>query len=158
MCTWFCFQSWCPNFLSHSMQVVWRWGTTSRFYASLTHWGRLMHICISIIGSDNGLSPCRHQANIWTNAGIVLIRALGTNVSEILSEIHIFSFMKMHFKMASGKWRPFCLGLNVLNKGRRKWSITVLYASDNCCWEVLSRFLCDIHNRYRLYQVFCTWE
>ena len=21
----------------------------------------------------------------------------------------------MHLKMASGKWRPFCLGLNVLN-------------------------------------------
>ena len=25
-----------------------------------------------------------------------------------------FSFMKMHLKMSSGKWRPFCLGLNVL--------------------------------------------
>ena len=83
----------------------------------LTHWGRVTHICISrltIIGSDNGLSPGRHQAIIWTNAGILLIWPLGTNFSEILIEIYIFSFMKMHLKLSSGVWRPFCLGLNVL--------------------------------------------
>ena len=84
---------------------------------NLTHWGRVTHICASeltIIGSDNGLSPGRRQANIWTNAGILLIRTLGTNLSEILSEIRAFSFKKMHLKMTSAKWRPFCLGLNVL--------------------------------------------
>ena len=32
----------------------------------------------------------------------------------MLIEIHIFSFKKIHLKMSSGKWRPFCLGLNVL--------------------------------------------
>ena len=26
----------------------------------------------------------------------------------------MFSFEKMHFKMSSAKWLPFCLGLNVL--------------------------------------------
>ena len=34
-----------------------------------THWGRVMHICVgklTIIGSDNGLSPERRQAIIWT--------------------------------------------------------------------------------------------
>ena len=38
----------------------------------LTHWGRVRHICVgnpTIIGSDNGLSPGRRQAIIWTNAG-----------------------------------------------------------------------------------------
>ena len=35
---------------------------------------------LTIIGSDNGLSPGRRQAIIWTNDGILLIRALGTNV------------------------------------------------------------------------------
>ena len=33
---------------------------------SWTHWGRVTHICVSkliIIGSDNDLSPGRHQAN-----------------------------------------------------------------------------------------------
>ena len=81
----------------------------------LTHCGRVTHICVSkltIIGSDNGLSPDRHQAIIWTNAGILLIGPLGTNFSEIVIEIYIFSFKKMHLKMSSGKWRPFCLGLN----------------------------------------------
>ena len=71
---------------------------------------------LTIIGSDNGLSPDRHQAIIWINARILFIWPLGTNFSEILIEIHTFSFKKMHVKMSSGKWRPFCLGLNVLIK------------------------------------------
>ena len=83
----------------------------------LTHWGRVTHICVSkltIIGSDKGLSPDRRQAIIWTNAGILLIRTLGTNFSEILGEIHSFSFKKMHLKMSSAKGRLFSLGLNEL--------------------------------------------
>ena len=40
-----------------------------------------------IIGSDNGLSPVRRQAIIWTNTRILLIEPLGTNFSEILVEI-----------------------------------------------------------------------
>ena len=83
----------------------------------LTHWGRMTHICVgklTIIGSDNGLSPRRRQAIIWTNAGLLLIRQLGTNFSEILIGFQIFSFKKMHLKMSSAKWRSFCLGLDVL--------------------------------------------
>ena len=70
----------------------------------LTHWGRVTHICVSKqtkTGSDNGLSPGRRQAIIWTNAGILLIQTLGTNFSEILGEIHSFSFSKMHLKMSA---------------------------------------------------------
>ena len=58
-----------------------------------------MHICVSeiiIIGSDNGLSPGRRQAIIWTNARILLIGPLGTDFNEILLEIDTFSFKKMH--------------------------------------------------------------
>ena len=86
---------------------------------ALTYWGRMMHICISkltIIGSDNDLAPGQHQAIILTNARILLIWTLGTNFSEILSKTHAFSFKKMHLKMLSAKWGPFCLGLNVLNR------------------------------------------
>ena len=50
------------------------------------------------MGSDNGLSPGRRHAIIWTNAGISLIRTFGTNFSKILSEIHTFSSKKMHLK------------------------------------------------------------
>ena len=83
----------------------------------LTHWGRVTHICVgnlTIIVSDNGLSPYRRQAIIWTNAGLLLIGPLGTNFSEILIKILTFSFKKMRLKVSSAKRRPFCLGLNVL--------------------------------------------
>ena len=84
---------------------------------SLTHWGRVTHICVSkltIIGSNNGLSPERRQAIIWNNAGILLIGPLGTNFSEILIKIQTFSLKKIRLKLSSTKCRPFCLGLNVL--------------------------------------------
>ena len=83
----------------------------------LTHWGRETLICVSnltIIGSDNGLSPGRAQAIIWTNAGILFIGIIGSNFSEILSDIYTFSFKKMHLIVSPAKWRQFCLGLNVL--------------------------------------------
>ena len=55
---------------------------------------------------------------IGSNAGILLIGPLGTNFIEMLIEIHTFSFKKIHLKMSSGKWGPFCLGLNVLTLKR----------------------------------------
>ena len=93
----------------------------------------LLHICLTtkcykkLLLNKTERSSC--QAIIWTNAGMLLIRTLGTNFSEILSEIHIFSFKKIHLKMSSGKRRPFCLGLNVLN-GRPNgypWSDITVY-------------------------------
>ena len=47
----------------------------------------MMHICVSkltIIGSDNGLSPDQRQAIIWTNTGMLLTGPLGTIFDEIL--------------------------------------------------------------------------
>ena len=83
----------------------------------LTHWGQVTHIYVgnlTIIVSDNGLSPGWRQAIIWTNVGVLLIGPLGTNFNEILIEIRTLSLKKIHYKMSSGKWQPFCLGLNVL--------------------------------------------
>ena len=96
-----------------------KWGPFYPGGDELTHWGRVTHICVvklTIIGSDNGLSPGRRQAIIWTNAGILLIGPLGKNFIEILIGIQIFSFKKMHFKISSGKCRPSCLELNVLTR------------------------------------------
>ena len=81
-----------------------------------THWGQVIHIRISkltIIGLDNGLSPGWCQAIIGTNGGI-LIWTIGSKFNEILIEIYTFSVKKMLLNMSSGKWRLFCLGLNVL--------------------------------------------
>ena len=79
----------------------------------------MTHICVSkltIIGSNNGLSPDGCQAIIWTNARLLLIGPLGTNFSEFLIKILTFSFKKMRLKVSSAKRRQFCLGLNVLTK------------------------------------------
>ena len=84
---------------------------------ALTHWGRVTHICVSklsIIASDNGVSPGRRQAIIWNNGGILSIGLLGTNFGDILFEILKFSFKKMHLKMSSVKWRLLRLGHNEL--------------------------------------------
>ena len=58
---------------------------------------------LTITGSDNGLTPGRHQAIIWTNDAILLI--------EIVFEIQTFSLKKISLKMSSAKC-PFCLSLN----------------------------------------------
>ena len=67
------------------------------------------------ISSDNGLSPGWRLAINRTNAGLLSIGNLGTNFSEIVIEIQTFSLKKIYYlKISSGKWRPFCLVLNVL--------------------------------------------
>ena len=102
----------------------------------------MTHICvikITIIGSDNGLSPGRRQAIIWINARILLIWNLGTDFNEILSEIHTFSFKKMHFKMSSAQWRLFRLGLNVLTDIRGWISNYIKFKNIFCGeWPTLS--------------------
>ena len=97
--------------------------------AMLTHCGRATHIFVSkltIIASDNGLSPGRHQAIIWNNAGILSIGLLGTKFIEILIKILTYYFKEMRMEVSSAKWRPFCLGLNVLT-----WSVLCLLIT---CW------------------------
>ena len=138
----------CLTALSHYLNQCWHMINGVLWYSpemyllhwiiDLTHWGRVTHICVSkltIIGSDNGLSPGRRQAIIWTNAGILLIGALGTNVSEISIKICTFSLKKMLLKMSSGQRRPSCLDLNVL-------TIAV-------CWNYTTHYPCDI---FRLMQ------
>ena len=70
----------------------------------LTHWGWVTHICVdnlTIIGSDNGLSPGRRQDIIRTNARILLTGPLGINFSDISIEMLTFSFAKMHLKVST---------------------------------------------------------
>ena len=105
----------------------------------LTHWGRVMHICIGkliIIGSDNGLSPDRRQAIIWTNAELLSIGPLRTYFSENLIKMQQFSLKKMHVKMSSAKWRLFCLGLNVLRQGKGCifWILNLIDILPQCLW------------------------
>ena len=114
--------------------IPWRNSQTGRYYPTilLTHWGRVMHICVSkltIIGSDNGLSPNQRQVIIWTNAGILLIGPLGTNFSEIFNWnscifIQENAFEDVVWKMAAILSRPQCV--NPLRPGivYVKWVLT----------------------------------
>ena len=91
----------------------------------------MTHICVgklTIIGSDNGLAPSWRQVIIWTSACILLIGSLGTNINGILIRIqnsNIF-IIKMHLKMSSAKWRPFCIGPHVLTHWGRVTHICVI--------------------------------
>ena len=116
-----------------------------RFRTRSIRWGKVTHICVSeltIIDSDNGLSPGWHQAVIWANAGRLLIEPLGTNFSEILIEIYTFSFKNMYLKMSSAKWWRFCLGLNVLPRRISQASLV------SVSLHLLGRLLIPLHWRH----------
>ena len=74
-----------------------------------------MHVCVSkqiIIGSHNGWPVQSHYLNqCWNLVSGTIRNTLQLNRNRIS---YIISFKKMHLKQSSGKWRPFCLGLNVL--------------------------------------------
>ena len=55
--------------------------------STLIDWGRVTRICVgnlTIIVSDNCLSPGRRHAIIWTDAGILLIGPSKTDFNEII--------------------------------------------------------------------------
>ena len=129
--------AWCQVYQAIS-DMIYIWITCQKTLKQLsTHWGRVTHICVgnlTIIDSDNGLSPCRSQAIIWINAGLLLIGALGTNFSEIKIEISAFSFKKMHLEMPSGRCWPFCLGLDELSGSDIKHDpFPCVNMRNNCC-------------------------
>ena len=91
----------CPNFNGSPSPDAGLANTCYKVTEALTHWGRVTHTYVGnlpITGSDNGLSPGRHQANIWTNAGILLTGPSRKNASEIVIEILTFPFKKMRLK------------------------------------------------------------
>ena len=68
----------------------------------------------AIIGLHDGLSSVRHQAIIWTNAGLLSNETLGTNFSGILIEIQTFSLKRNAFenivwKMSAISSQPQCV-------------------------------------------------
>ena len=64
-----------------------------QFSNALKYWSRVTYIWdrkLTINDSGNGLSADRRQAIFWTNAEILLIGPLGTNLDKILIETHTF--------------------------------------------------------------------
>ena len=54
---------------------------------------------------------------------------LGTNFNEISVNICTFSFKKIHFKISSGKWHPFSLGLSMLKQLSPKVLLQIVHIS-----------------------------
>ena len=126
----------------------------SKVRLSFTHWGRVTHICVgnlTIIDSDNGLSPGRRQAIILTSAGLLSIGPLGTNSMKFQSEFKHFHSRKcsskcrlrngVHFVSASMCW---LVRITVSHSPQRyfifasrftpsQWQ-TVLLCNDVCHW------------------------
>ena len=119
--------------LIHSLR---KWTPLESSMALLTHWGRVTHICVGnlpIIGSDNGLSPDRRQAIIWTNAGIrnKFQWNFNQNYNIFIQEN---AFENVVWKTAAILSRPQCVKLTK----RSNWS-----PRDGCRWpdqENISRW------------------
>ena len=102
----------CANVIKHAIFTI---VSLPNLTLSFTEAERPVYTSVTYanIVSDNGLSPGRRQAIIWTIAGKLLIGPLVTNFREILIKIDAFLFNKMHLKLSSRKWRSFCVGLSV---------------------------------------------
>ena len=81
----------------------------------------MTHTCVSnltVIGSDNGMSPGRRQAIIWSKF------------------IH-FLLKKTHLRLSSAKRRPFC-------PGGDEWRVLCVYQLDVTCLAVFLAFPCGL--------------
>ena len=109
----------------------------------------MTHICVrlTITGSDNSLSLGRCQTIIWTSAGILLIGPSGTNFNETSIEIYTFSFKKIHLKLSSEKWRPFCIGLIVLTGYTHLRVTNIDEYTPNAVMKILILCAGELYNR-----------
>ena len=106
----------------------------------------MTHICVSkltIIGSDNGLSPGRRQAITWTNVGILLIGPLGTNFSEMLIKIQENPFENVVWKMAAILSWPQCVKI-------QHKRIMLIHESTKFQLEILKRSMISASTKFQL--------
>ena len=95
------------------------------------------------------LLPLWNQAIIGTNAGILSITPSATNFNKILMKIQLFPFKKMHLKMLSAKWHPFCIRLNV-----SQWNDISFALTHHYLFTVVE-FICfkgydQVHQHFRI--------
>ena len=142
ICTQSCCALLCCGYIIRSFGLM---GCIHPYSLALLHrcWGnckiavlQITHIFVgklTIIGSDNGLLPGRHQAIIWTSAAVLSIRPNATYFNKVLFKIQKFSFKEMHLKMSSVKWQPFCLGLKVLRSYYSRYSFSSSISKTSHC-------------------------
>ena len=99
-------------------------------FRQLTHWGREVHIYVSkltIIGSDNGWSLGRHQAIIWTNAEILLIRILGTEFHCMTYRVYSLYRLLIQFRYAYHVFFKIKAYIVVIMMIRKRYYLMLLF-------------------------------
>ena len=136
----------CHDLRSISVDVDILWCNSSPPSAAYMHqciWSALVQIMACRL-----LAPT-HYLNQWW---FIVNLPLGTNFSEILIKMQIFSFTKMHLKTSSAKRWPFCPGRNKSTSG--KVILLVSQINIQVFWMMewwLTRFsLCDATRFQRL--------
>ena len=100
----------------------------------------------TIFGSDNGLSPVRCQAIIWSNVAYCQL-----DPQETLIEIQTFSFKKMHLKMSSGKqwWGGWGCEVSCGGHHRPRGKTTTGSALDGAVFDIAQILAYLVHNMSR---------
>ena len=102
-------------------------------FAPLTHLPLVPPVFNRVsIGSGNGLLPVWRQATTWTNTSLLSIEPLGINFSAIRVAIKIFLLIKIHLKVSSAKWRPFCPGRDELSNRTSAGLVMIKFQSLLC--------------------------
>ena len=87
-------------------------------------------VLVVLVGSDNGRLVAWSARSHYLNQCWNIVNSNLTNKPQWNLKQNLYiSLKKMHLQMSSAKWRPFSLGLNVLNR-RCTWSPKV--------WKILN--------------------
>ena len=111
------------------------------------------YVCVkklTIICSENGLSPGRRQAIIWTNAGVLIIGPFGRKFQwNIYRNSYMFwqydVFENVVWKMAAILSRLQCVKSFSITCGNRKWSD----GTSTCSIQTKMATFCTRHFRIR---------
>ena len=161
----------CANCLPLSTELWGIWVRQQSFEIPLTHWDWGIHLCISkltTIGSYNGLVRAKPYLNQCWN---IVNWTLRNKLQWIFYiEIHTFSFKKIHLKISSRKWHPFCFSLNVLThincNAVKLWDNLILkmwipilvkqhFHTKMVLWFPTEILL--VVCRYKMTKIICTW-
>ena len=110
--------------------LLWLYAFIVDLHHLLTHWGRLTHICVSkltIAGSDNGLSPSRPQAIIWTKCWNIVNWTHGSKIQWNFNRSLYIFIKKSAFQYVFWKMAGIFLSASVLNM---YWTRSLLLSCD----------------------------
>ena len=150
MCT-FLLQKWCiAGYLTHCGIFRWSyWNILTTFLITIMALPLLIKVKWLIdasvnqpnIGSNNGLSPIRHQTIIWTNADLFTIRLLEQMKCQwnFTRNSNAFQFKKIHLEILSKNGDQFVPASMCL-----KWKM--VYCA---IWNCTRHFGCTLDIQYR---------